>query len=208
MTGPVLRVARLALAIGLVSAGAGCGSKSPSPETASGAAPSPPPRPADGTPDSLLGLFIMPAESLAPYERREHGYEEESAVVYGEADRWLLLGLADGGRRWVSRSAGQYLPMDTLLQDRLSYLTDAWDRTLHAAPDPGSDLTRFPHPLESGDGPPTRLLQTRITGGRLWLEVELLDDVCTVDTSRVIGRGWVPAWTGGEVTMWYWSRGC
>src|SRR5690606_3711354 len=115
-------VARLALAIGLVSAGAGagCGSKPPAPAAASApasvAAPSPPPLPADGTPDSMLGLFILPAESLAPYERREHGYEEESAVVYGEADRWLLLGLADGGRRWVSRSAGQYLPMDTLLQ--------------------------------------------------------------------------------------------
>lgn len=173
-------------------------------------ADTPPPLPPSGTADSLLGLFVVPAESLARFETREHGYEEASAVVYGIADegRWLLVGLRDSGRAWMRRDAGELLPIEALLRDRLTHLTEDWDRSLRFAPHAGSTPQAVRGLARDADDVPARLLGTRVVDGRLWLEVEVLDRICEGDTPEIVAYGWVPAWTGGKPTMWFYSRGC
>jgi hypothetical protein len=191
-----------ALAVGAVS---GCDRG-----TTAVRAAAPPPLPPPGSADSLLGLFIVPAESLARFETREHGYEEASAVVYGIGDdgRWLLVGLRDSGRTWMRRDAGEFLPIESLLRDRLTHLTDAWDRSLRFAPHAGSAPQPVRGLARGPDDVPARLLGTRVVNGRLWLEVEVLDRICEGDTPEMVAYGWVPAWIGGRPTMWFYSRGC
>lgn len=168
----------------------------------------PPSLPVPGRPDSLLGLFVLPTDSLDRFETREHGYEESSAMVYGLTGRWVLVGLADGGRAWVPRDDGELIPIESLLRDRLTYLTEAWDGTLGFAPDPASSEVTVPRAGAAGAGAPAALLGTRMVDGALWLEVELLDRICEADTPRAVAKGWIPAWTGGKPTMWFFSRGC
>ena len=44
---------------------------------------------------------------------------------------------------------------------------------------------------------------------RLWLHVEILDEVCGNQDPRVIDTGWVPAQSpAGTQWAWFWSRGC
>ncbi|HEU4830042.1 MAG TPA: hypothetical protein VFT04_12690 [Gemmatimonadales bacterium] len=168
----------------------------------------PPQLPLPGSPDSLLGLFVLPADSLARFETREHGYEESSAVVYGASGPWVLVGLADSGRTWLRRDRGALIPLEALLREGLSHLTDAWDGTLRFAPDAASSVVPIPHAGDAGEDVPAVLLGTRMVDGTLWLEIEVLDQICGADTSRAVAKGWIPAWTGGKPTMWFHSRGC
>ena len=183
----------------------GCDREAPGIRTAF----APPPR-LDGGPDSLLGLLLLPAESLARFETREHGYEESSVAVYGVGGggAWLLAGLKGGGREWIRRDAGEFLPLEPLLRDRLTYLTEAWPRSLRFAPDPRSVPRSVAITGESDPTVPARLLGTRVVNEALWLEVEVLDGICEADTPRVVARGWTPAWVNAKPAMWFHSRGC
>lgn len=171
----------------------------------------PPALPPVGSRDSLLGLFTLPPDSLTRLETREHGYEESSAVVYGIDGGWLLVGLPDGGRTWLRRRLGEFVPLEPLLRERLTYLSEAWDGTLRFAPDTAATpeaLARREPAAGAGEGPPVRLLGTRMVNGALWLEVEVLDQVCEGGESRPVARGWLRAWSNGVPTVWYHSRGC
>lgn len=170
----------------------------------------PPALPPAEAADSLLGLLLLPAESLPQFETREHGYEEESAAVYGIGDdgSWLLAGLREGGRAWVGREAGEFLPIEALLRGRLTHLAGSWDRSLRFAPHDKSLPRRVPGLEGQSPDVPARLLGTRVVHDALWLEVEVLDRICDGDSSTVLAKGWVPAWTAGQPTMWFYSRGC
>ena len=171
-------------------------------------AQTPPPLPGAGSPDSLLGLFVLPFDSLDRLETREHAYEESSAVVYGLEGGWVLVGLRDGGRAWLRRRLGEFLPLEPLLRDRLTYLTDAWDGTLRFAPDAAATPERIPRRGGDEREPPVRLLGTRMVNGELWLEVEVLDQVCEGDEPRPVAKGWLRAWRDAKPAVWYYSRGC
>ncbi len=168
----------------------------------------PPPLPPAGSPDSLLGLFVLPPDSLRRLETREHGYEESAAVVYGLDGGWVLVGLQDSGRAWLRRDLGEVLPLEHLLRERLTYLTEAWDGTLRFAPDPSAAPERLPRRRAGAEGPPVRLLGTRMVTGALWLEVEVLDQVCEGGEPRPVAKGWLRAWQEGAPAVWFHSRGC
>lgn len=168
----------------------------------------PPPLPPPGSPDSLLGLLVLPPDSLVRLETREHGYEESAAVVYALDGGWALVGLRDSGRAWVRRDLGEFLPLEPLLRERLTYLTDAWDGTLRFAPDPSATPARLPRRRDGESGPPARLLGTRMVNGALWLEVEVLDQVCEGGEPRPVAKGWLRAWREGLPVVWFHSRGC
>ena len=171
-------------------------------------AQTPPPLPPAGSPDSLLGLFVLPPDSLGRFETLEHGYEESSATVYGLDGAWMLVGLRDGGRAWLRRDLGEFLPLEPLLRERLTHLTDAWDGTLRFGPDTAATLERVPPRGDEGADPPVRLLGTRMVQGALWLEVEVLDQVCEGEDPRAVAKGWLRAWRDAKPTVWYYSRGC
>lgn len=167
-----------------------------------------PPLPPAGSADSLLGLFVMASDSLSRFDTREHAYEESAAVVYGVEGAWLLVGMRDGGRTWLPRGIGEFLPLEPLLRERLTHLTDAWDGTLRFAPDAAATPESLP-PRDAGDGAyPVRLLGTRVVDGALWLEVEVLDRVCEAGDPQPVAKGWLRAWRDGTPTVWFHSRGC
>jgi hypothetical protein len=67
----------------------------------------------------------------------EYEYEAPAAIVLEQRGRWFRLRLSDGSA-WVQASdRDEYLPLQRLLEDGLTYLTESWDGML--APAPGSD---------------------------------------------------------------------
>ena len=119
----------------------------------------------------------------------------------------MLVGLADNGRAWLPRNRGEFLPLEPTLRDRLTYLTEARDGTVHFEPDAASSRVPVPSLGDAGEAL-AALLGTRMVDGALWLEIEVLDRICEADTARTVARGWIRAWTDGKPTMWFYSRGC
>jgi hypothetical protein len=150
-------------------------------------------------------LFV--AQRFDELEYRELGYEQPAAVVRGVSGDWLLLAVADGALGWTLPPEGSaFTPMAELVIARLNYLTTAWDRRVAATP--GGSRTRV-----SGidpDAPETsaEVHETREVASALWLRVTVHEFSPCEGDPPVVASGWVPAWTGGEPTAWYHSRGC
>ncbi len=169
-----------------------------------------------GAPDSLIGLVTAHESLLDSLETREYGYEERALAVYARRDAWFLVGTRDSARTWIRAAAvDSFMPLDSLLHDRLAYLTDAWDGALRVAPAfnaarvPVSMSLRAPAP--DADQTPARVLRTRrMDDAAWWAEVEVMNTSgCDDDTPRVLASGWVPLWgTNRAPTVWYFSRGC
>lgn len=146
-------------------------------------------------------------QRLDELEYRESGYEEPAAVVLGVSGDWLLLTLPDGGTGWTLPPEGSaFAALEALVVNRLNYLTGAWSRRVSAAPggpstpvggiDPGARETS------------AEVHEAREVDGTLWLRVTIHEfSPCEGDPPRV-ATGWVPAWTDGEPTAWFHSRGC
>jgi hypothetical protein len=141
---------------------------------------------------------------------REIGYEEPAIAVYRLADPWYLVSTRDSLLGWVVLPDGaSVVPLEELLVDRLSYLTPAWDGRLHA--EPGAGPAVAPPGLVRDDGEASAdVHEARLVAGALWLRVTVhSESPCeTGGQPEVIGEGWVPAWTAGTPTAWYYSRGC
>lgn len=147
----------------------------------------------------------------------ESGYEIASVVVFEQQGKWLRIALDNSATRfgWVMADDTFHPLSDLLRVGRLTYLTPLWNRRLYDAPDAkadiaGSRVARLSARSTNGDfQQPYRALRTVVVEGRLWLRVELLDEVCSADEPRVIDAGWVPAQSAtGEQWAWFWSRGC
>ena len=70
-------------------------------------------------------------------------------------------------------------------------------------------VPKHPPPAEqSGDTTPYRALRHTSVAGELWIELEVLDEVCGANDPRVIAKGWTPARVSGALVAWYHSRGC
>jgi len=158
----------------------------------------------DGTP---LATLASPAD----LETREYGYEKPGAVVYARSGRWLQVRLAPGGEpAWIGGDVAlPFLPLETLLPNRLNYLTAGWDRQLRDAP--GRD--RPPRPVRAAPGreTPARVLDSRRQDGVLWLHVEVMDrSPCHGSGApEAIAEGWIPAHDErGQTTAWFHARGC
>jgi hypothetical protein len=164
-----------------------------------------------------LTVNVHPASEgkVSELPTREYSYEAPAAIVLDQRDGWFKIRLSDGSA-WVRASSrDEFLSLDELLRDGLTYLTGAWDGRL--APRPGGD--RFFHdPAIRGakertgaDGPSVRFVGSRELNGDVWLEIEVVSgSVCTAEGDpTVVGRGWVPAHSpSGEPTVWFYSRGC
>jgi hypothetical protein len=175
------------------------------------ARPMPPTLPANGTPDSLLGLLVLPPDSLPRYETREVEYEVAAVSVYGQAGDYYLVGLRDGGREWLpARSAGAYYPMEQVILNRLNYLTEAWDRQVRDTPDLAAQARQVTLPPQPDPEIPAKVLEARLAGGTLWVHVEVHNQSpCEGETPKVVTTGWVPAWGAKRApTVWFFSRGC
>lgn len=167
-----------------------------------------------------LPLYASPAEtsgvvtSVSSYEdleSRESGYEVEAAVVFAVINGWYKVRDTDGRFGWLpADAAGTFWDIATLIQKRLNYLTEDWNRMLW--PDLGAGIPfRVAH---DGAQPPreqaVRLLEVQTIGTSLWMRVEVLgNNECEDKPQTVLGQGWTPVYSGsGRPAIWYYSRGC
>lgn len=122
---------------------------------------------AQPSPAAAVVLMVRAGELV----EREHGYEEAGAVAYGRERGWTLVKTA-GGVGWLAPDdSGVFHSIESLTADGLSYLTEAWDEFLSAAPggvrsqvpvDPLRRVVGHIEPVQSGRrdlGPPVRLFE-------------------------------------------------
>jgi hypothetical protein len=179
--------------------------------------PPEPELPAPGTPDSLLGLITMAAESLPRFETRESQYEVPAVTVYGRRRDWFLVGLKGGGRAWVhSQAVGRYHAIENLVQNRLNYLTESWDGMVRASPSAAAAVNPVAVPGRISEGGvrrdvPANVVEATTNADGVWLKVEVLNHgPCeSGEPPKVIATGWIPTWSAdGRPTAWFYSRGC
>lgn len=140
----------------------------------------------------------------------EIGYEEPAIAVFRVAHPWYLVETRDSVLGWVRLPEGAtVVPLVELLPDRLSYLTTAWDGRLHATPGAGDAVTVSGFTSDDGEVS-AQVHEARHVGDALWLRVSVhRESPCeTLGEVEVVAEGWIPAWTGGKPTAWYYSRGC
>lgn len=140
----------------------------------------------------------------------EIGYEEPAIAVFRVAHPWYLVLTRDSILGWVRLPAGgTVVPLVELLPEQLTYLTAAWDGEVR--PEPGAGTPRPVHGVVRDQGEASaEVLEARQVGDALWLHVRVhRDSPCeTAGEVEVVAEGWVPAWTNGQPTVWYYSRGC
>jgi hypothetical protein len=170
--------------------------------------PFPPALPPRGTRDSLIGL-VEAAESMLPhFETRETGYEVKAIAVYGRSGAYYLAGMADSTRGWLhSADVGAFRPVDSLVVNRLNYLTPSWD--LHIRDQPSQQAERTAVGVERAREIPAKVLETVMRPDGAWLRVEVLDKSPCEGTPTVVATGWIPVWgQDARPTAWFYSRGC
>jgi hypothetical protein len=167
--------------------------------------------PPAGTRDSLIALAIARPEILAAHETREIDYEQPAITIYGESQGFYLVAPVSGGRAWVRASElGAIHRVEQLVQNRLNYLTGAWDGHVRATPDRAASA--IPVAIERTERAeyPANVLNAHAGSDGIWLRVQILDaSPCDGGEPRVIASGWIPMWgADGRPAAWFYSRGC
>jgi hypothetical protein len=139
---------------------------------------------------------------------REYEYEAPAAIVLQRRGSWFKIRLVDGAAWLMASQRDEYFPLERLLTDGLTYLTDASDGVLASSPGvEGREALRE----RVVSGRPVRVVEFRQVDGRLWVHIDVMShSICesAVDPS-VTARGWLPAHAAsGEPTVWFFSRGC
>lgn len=146
----------------------------------------------------------------------ESGYEIPALAVFGAEGQWLRIALGASQFGWVQAGSGYHSLPDLLAtSERLTYLAAEWDGRLYGEPGTAGELVLPPEQRRRKDDPtrtdpvPYKALAHTVVAGRLWLKVEILDEVCGERDPRVLHTGWVPAQSpSGELWAWFYSRGC
>jgi hypothetical protein len=110
---------------------------------------------------------------------------------------------------WLApHDAGGFHPLQTLLLEGLTHLTDAWNGVIATSPGGGTS-TRVPRPTYGTLD--VNVKGFRTIAGRLWVNVDVMSHpLCGSDTPPTVkARGWIPAHNqSGAPTVWFSSRGC
>jgi len=153
-----------------------------------------------------VGVHMTGTAASDPLPTKEYGYEEPGAVVLGRRGEWFLIRLG-AGSAWVRSSPRDtYHPLERLLLDGLTYLTETWDGRL--APSAGG--AGRPARVEARSSQPTvRVIRSQQLRGELWFDLEVISSPCEDPDVKALDRGWVPAHSmSGEPVIWFYSRGC
>jgi hypothetical protein len=153
-----------------------------------------------------VGVHMTGTAASDPLPTKEYGYEEPGAVVLGRRGGWFLIRLA-AGSAWVRGSPrNTFHPLERLLLDGLTYLTETWDGQL--APSAGG--AGRPARVEARSSQPSvRVIRSQQLRGELWFDLEVISSPCEDPDVKALDRGWVPAHSmSGEPVIWFYSRGC
>src|SRR5690606_24156685 len=163
------------------------------------------PRPDSTARPSLEADRYTAFESLELYE------EARAAVVVAESNGWFRVRLADGTHGWVApEDSGPWYPYAALPIRRLTYLTTAWSGHVWPGPGAGNPIRSPLRWSGTEDEFPVEVLESTVVGGVPWFRIEVLaEDPCRGGDGSAALAGWVPAYGDrGDVTVWYYSRGC
>jgi hypothetical protein len=138
----------------------------------------------------------------------EYGYETPGAIVLRRHGSWYKVRLPSGAAWFHSSPRAEYHPVEQLLLNGLTYLTDGFGGNLAAsaggvAGSAGSDRPK------RGDS--VKVIDFSRAGDQLWVQVQLLSDSpCeSAEEPTVVLEGWTRAHNeSGEPTVWFYSRGC
>lgn len=155
--------------------------------------------------------IVLKVSKKSEVVSREHGYEEESAVVYGQEKGWFLI-KTKTGEGWLSpRDVGQFRRYEELVEEGLSYLSKNWDGRLYPSPGYTKNFEQQTfEKKESGEdsGFDVHILEKKSIEGELWFQIQLVRGRCEGDEKRGV-KAWVPAYgSKGETNFWFYSRGC
>ncbi len=134
----------------------------------------------------------------------EFDYEAPAAIVLEEQNPWFRVRLSNGAA-WVRVSENnEYYPLEELLLNGLTYITDASEPALLDRPDGVVVAT-----ASTGDS--VQVVDFMRIDNQLWLHVEVLShSVCeSADEPKVLFQGWLRAHgSSGQPSVWFYSRGC
>ena len=155
----------------------------------------------------MVNVHAGESRPVTELPTREHAYEAPAAIVLERRGQWYRVQLAEGSA-WLRASArNEYLSLEKLLADRMTYLTDEWDGRLHSSPGAIADALRPRVPA----GRPVRVQAFQRVGNQLWIRVSVMThSICqSADAPTVAAEGWLPAYSAkGQPTVWFHSRGC
>jgi len=153
-----------------------------------------------------IGVHMTGTAASNPLPTNEYGYEEPGAIVLARQGGWFLIRLATGSA-WVRSSPRDtFHPLEQLLLDGLTYLTESWDGRL--APSAGAQGRQARREARSSQ-PSVRVIRSQQLRGELWFDLEVITSPCEDPDVKTLDRGWVPAHTAsGEPVMWFYARGC
>jgi hypothetical protein len=159
---------------------------------------------------SIDSPVIGQISGLESAETKEFDYEAPAVVVYKIVDGWVLIHITVSSKNefgWVSpHTQGPYHPLVELLNSSLCYLEEDWDGVLYESANALKVTKRI---RVAGKRRHINVVQSEEYQGALWIEVELLSPGHCERESKVLDRGWVPAYKkDGKLNVWFYSRGC
>lgn len=93
---------------------------------------------------TTAGRVVAVILSVEALERAEFSYETSGALVYQREHGWSLVRTSEGVAGWLAPDgAGRFHPLEELLRERLTYLTDDWDGQITPVAG-GADPVRVP----------------------------------------------------------------
>src|SRR5262245_3051213 len=153
-----------------------------------------------------VGVHMTGTAASDPLPTKEYGYEEPGAIVLASQGGWFLIRLAAGSAWMRSTPRDTFHPLEQLLLDGLTYLTESWDGRL--APSAGAQ-GRLARVEARSSQPSVRVIRSQRFRGELWFDLEVITSPCEDPDVKALDRGWIPAHAiSGEPVIWFYSRGC
>jgi hypothetical protein len=134
-----------------------------------------------------------------------YAYEREGAVVLEKKGKWVRIKTHLGSGWFLLSDRNKYFPIDSLLAQSTSYLTDDWDENIYDSPLGNSKKSELKH------GSSVKILKSMNVNGAIWFQIKfpVADNCGSTDTTIRPGIGWIPAHSKeNRLTMWFNSGGC
>lgn len=155
-----------------------------------------------------VGVRVPRTATVQPLPTLEYTYEQPGAVVLERRGMWFRVRLAEGSAWLAAAAQDEYHSLEQLLDDGLTYLTDAWSGHVAASPGSAGRPTKLARVAAEQ---PVRVRRASREKEGLWFLVDIMShSPCNGDTEpTVVDQGWVPAHGRGDrPTLWFYSRGC
>ena len=155
-----------------------------------------------------VGVKAPQSETVQPLPTEEYAYEEPGAVVLERRGQWFRVRL-ERGSAWLEASAQDgFYGLERLFEDRLTYLTQAWDGKVAVSPGAAGRSVTL---AGLAANQPVRVRRASREAGQLWFLIDIMSHSICVGNGEptVVDQGWVPAHgKAHETTIWFYSRGC